>query len=99
MAPGFSPPLSALNSSLRRDESIMKLSDSFNDPSELGIARPDFISLELVIRVYNINKGHNEPIIRGCKTLEGYSSFIAKVREYEGKAATKDEAMELLKRA
>ncbi|MDR1948086.1 MAG: Rpn family recombination-promoting nuclease/putative transposase [Spirochaetaceae bacterium] len=77
------------------DESILRLSDSFNDPSELGIAKADCMSLELVVKVYNINKGHNEAILRRCKTLEGYSNFIAKVREYEGKVKTKDEAMKL----
>jgi hypothetical protein len=75
------------------DESVLKLSDSFNDPSGLGLAGPDFLSLELAARVYNINKGHNEPIIRRCKTLEGYSDFIAKVREYEEKVKSRDEAM------
>jgi hypothetical protein len=76
------------------DESILKLSDSFSGLSELGLAKPEFLPLELVARVYNINKGHNEPIIRRCKTLEGYSDFIAKVRGYEEEVKTRDEAMQ-----
>ena len=31
----------------------------------------------------------------GCKTLAGYSAFIAKVREYEQKEKGRDEAMRL----
>ncbi|MDR1933589.1 MAG: hypothetical protein LBQ57_12305 [Spirochaetales bacterium] len=45
--------------------------------------------------MYNINKGHNEPVIRRCKTLEGYSTFIAKVREYEKKVKAREEAMKM----
>jgi hypothetical protein len=33
--------------------------------------------------VLNINRGHNEPVIKRSGTLDGYSAFIAKVREYE----------------
>jgi hypothetical protein len=77
------------------DEGILKLSNSFSDPSELGLSKPDFLPLELVVKVYNINKGRNEPIIKRCKTLEGYSDFIAKVREYEGQVKIRDEAMKM----
>jgi predicted transposase/invertase (TIGR01784 family) len=77
------------------DEKILKLSDAFSDPSELGLSKADFLSLELIVKVYNINKGHNDPIIRRCKTLEGYSTFIAKVREYEKKVKAREEAMKM----
>jgi hypothetical protein len=43
--------------------------------------------LELTVAVYNINRGHNEGIIRRCKRLDGYSTLIAKVREYEAEQA------------
>ncbi|MDR1932876.1 MAG: Rpn family recombination-promoting nuclease/putative transposase [Spirochaetales bacterium] len=77
------------------DEKILKLSDSFNDISGPGLVKPDCSSLELVVRVYNINKGHNMPLIRRCKTLDGYSSFIAKVREYEETVKIRAEAMKM----
>ena len=53
----------------------------------------DFLSLELTVKVFNINRGHNAPIVRRCKTLEGYSTFIAAIREYEREGKTRDEAI------
>jgi hypothetical protein len=77
------------------DEKTIRLSDAFRDPGELGLAREEALSLELIVNVYNINHGHNGPILMRCKTLEGYSAFIAKVREYEQKLKVRDEAMRL----
>jgi hypothetical protein len=63
------------------DETRLKLSDSFADLRELGyMGDPD---LELAVRVININKGHNDGMVGRSKTLEGYSEFIGKAREYE----------------
>jgi hypothetical protein len=69
------------------DEATLKLSDAFEDASSLGIPRDKPVDLDLTIRVYNINQGHNEPIIRRCEKLEGYSAFIAKAREFEAEIA------------
>jgi hypothetical protein len=77
------------------DEKVLKLSDSFSELKDLGLVNDDMLSLELLIKVYNINKGRNEPIIGRCKTLEAYSTFIAKVREYEAAVKIRDEAMKL----
>jgi hypothetical protein len=77
------------------DEKLLKLSESFSDSTALGVAKPDFLSLELVVRVYNINEGHNIPLIKRCKTLEGYSVFIAKVREYEETVKIRTDAMKM----
>jgi hypothetical protein len=41
------------------------------------------INLELIVRVYNINKGCNPEMARKSVTLNGYEVFTAKVREYE----------------
>jgi predicted transposase/invertase (TIGR01784 family) len=51
------------------------------------------VPLELTVKVYNINQGHNEPIIRRCETLAGYSAFIATVRKYEGQGRSREEAI------
>jgi hypothetical protein len=40
--------------------------------------------LELEVKVYNLNSGSNEEMVRRSEALEGYSKFIAKVRELEG---------------
>jgi hypothetical protein len=89
------------------DESILKLSDAFADTASLGLLKDSSPELELLVRVYNINQGHNEAIIRRCEKLEGYSVFIAKVREFaEGisggrkpQKLTHDELKESIKQA
>jgi hypothetical protein len=65
------------------DEAVLNLSEAFADASFLGIPR-DRPDLELRVKVYNINRGRNEPIIRRCERLNGYSALIAKVRDFEG---------------
>ena len=52
----------------------MKLSDSY----ELG---QDFPNLDLVVKVYNINKGRNADMAAKSSSLSGYEEFIAAVRE------------------
>jgi hypothetical protein len=69
------------------DEALLKLSDAFVDAESLGISRERLPDLELTANIYNINRGHNDPIIRRCEKLGGYSTFIAKVREYEAELA------------
>jgi hypothetical protein len=41
-------------------------------------------SLELTVRVLNINQGYNEGIVKKSETLNGYVAFISKVRENQG---------------
>ena len=57
--------------------SEMKLSDCFikKDKEEKSM-------LELVCRVYNINKGKNKELLEHCKWLSDYMVFVDKVREY-----------------
>ena len=45
--------------------------------------------------MYNINHGHNDVIVRKCDRLNGYSAFVAKVRECEGTAPDKKTAMKM----
>jgi hypothetical protein len=63
------------------DQVILKLSDAFEAIEDLKGGKVATPELELTVRVYNINKGHNEEIARRSGKLEGYSSFIGKVRE------------------
>jgi len=59
------------------DDTVLNLSDMF--------ARHDMkhpLNLELTVRVYNINKGHNPAMAERSITLNGYEIFIAKCREY-----------------
>jgi predicted transposase/invertase (TIGR01784 family) len=54
----------------------LKLSDAFMDAHTKE-------TLELTVTVYNINPGHNEDIRGRSKALRDYSTFVAKVHEYE----------------
>ncbi|MDR2577311.1 MAG: Rpn family recombination-promoting nuclease/putative transposase [Chitinispirillales bacterium] len=69
------------------DMRVLKLSDMFIEHE--GENR---IDLELTVRVYNINKGRNIEMAKRSPTLDGYETFIAKIREYE-KAMCPEEAM------
>jgi len=56
------------------DYKELKLSDSFKSKT------PD-LYLELVVRVYNINKGHNAEMAGRSSVLSGYEEFIAQIKE------------------
>jgi hypothetical protein len=58
------------------DETALRISDAF-------IAGGVPAGLELVVRVLNVNAGHNRRILGKSKTLGEYAEFIAKAREYE----------------
>ena len=64
------------------DHETLRLSDAFKDACDLlGIGNA-VQSLELIVQVYNINHGHNAEILKKSRTLDAYSAFIEKVREY-----------------
>ena len=56
------------------DYKELKLSDSYN------FKTPD-LYLELVVRVYNINKGHNTNMAVKSPVLSGYEEFIAQIKK------------------
>jgi hypothetical protein len=74
------------------DQAELKLSEAYEDPGSLGI-RQEGPALELAVKVYNINAGHNERILGSCETLKGYSTFIGKVREMEAEKGDREAAM------
>jgi hypothetical protein len=45
------------------------------------------------LNLTNINKGHNDEMARRSKTLEGYSEFIGKAREYERGLGSREEGV------
>jgi hypothetical protein len=53
----------------------MKLSDAYEHPSD----RPE---LELICRMYNINKGRNKELMDKCPVLFEYAVFVDYVRQY-----------------
>lgn len=56
----------------------MRLSDAFIYPDD---RRPEEISLELVVKVYNINIGKGDALLEKCQPLRQYSEFIEIVRK------------------
>ena len=77
------------------EKKYLKLSDLFEeiDVSEL-IDDEYLIKLDLIVPLYNINKGFNKNIKRKSGILNSYSFFVDKTREYE-KKYPKEEALKL----
>jgi hypothetical protein len=71
------------------DELVLKLSDLF---VKCGMNPPH--NLELVVKMYNINKGHNPQMAECCPTLGWYAAFIAKVREYQAAGTDFEKAVQ-----
>ena len=57
-------------------EAVLRLSDHFQT-----MQGHDSINLELIVTVYNINRGHNPGLEQKSRSLEDYAAFVAKVRE------------------
>ena len=75
------------------DEEYLKLSGSFENTASLGLAEKKKPSLELEVKVININEGRNAEITKKCRTLAQYSAFVAKVRKYEKDGNSRSEAI------
>jgi len=74
------------------DYKELKLSDAFKDVEGLKLSERDTIPLELIVQVYNVNYGHNSEILKKSETLDGYSIFIDKIREYQKKRNSLEKA-------
>jgi hypothetical protein len=61
----------------------MKLSDAYEHPTD----RPE---LELICKVYNINKGKNRELLENCPVLKEYMVFVDYVRQYHRKLKYND---------
>jgi len=78
------------------DYKELRLSDAFMKTDKIKIDIP----LELVVQVYNINKGRNREILSKSRTLDSYSRFIDKIREYQKEYQRKyNERKEILDKA
>jgi len=72
------------------EKTIIKLSDLFKIQGAEN-------KLELIVTVYNVNKGYNKKIMEHSQTLNEYAEFVAKVREY--KENSRLDTTEALKKA
>jgi predicted transposase/invertase (TIGR01784 family) len=59
----------------------------------LKLSDGNAIPLELIVQVYNINHGHNPEMLKKCETLDGYSIFMGKVREYKKREKSLEKAV------
>ena len=68
------------------DEYKLRLSSAFSNQD----VEP---AVEVVVKVININYGHNEHLMQGCGLLSQYAHFVAVTREYANKYDNREEAM------
>ena len=68
------------------DEYELRLSSAFSNQD----VEP---AVEVVVKVININYGHNEYLMQGCGMLSQYAQFVAATREYANKYDNREEAM------
>jgi predicted transposase YdaD len=73
------------------DYKELRLTDAFKRIK--GLKRKK--QLELVVKIYNINKGHNPKLLGKSITLENYSILVDMIREYEQEKNSLDEAVSL----
>ena len=67
----------------RPDHESTRLSDSY-------IIQDESISLELVVEVFNVNKGHNQELMEACKDLADYAEYTYRVRKYAKEMSIED---------
>ena len=68
------------------DEYELRLSSAFSSQD----VEP---AVEVVVKVININYGHNEHLMQGCGLLSQYAQFVAVTREYANNYDNREEAM------
>ena len=62
-------------------ETELKLSDAFIFPDEKYNVQNNKFSVEIKVKIVNINSDKNSPILKQCKKLEEYSLLIDYIRE------------------
>jgi hypothetical protein len=75
------------------DESVLRLSDLFENPQDLGLPAKATPLLDLQVKVININEGRNDAIINRCQKLAEYSAFIGTARVFLNEYDNKEEAI------
>lgn len=70
----------------------MRLSEAFEKPKSSEKLEP---SLECIVKVYDINNGHNEALMRQCRTLHGYALLVDKVVAFREEGYELNIAVEL----
>ena len=75
------------------EDVILKLSDAFEERkgSQQEKKEPE---LELKVHFLNINQGHNEELMKRCRTLREYSEFVSRIRRYAAGKTAIEEAVD-----
>ena len=73
------------------DEQYLRLTDAFTD----GHGNRQESCLELTVRVLDINRGHNNGLMEGCRRLEEYSVFVAKIKELQQNGYSTERAVDI----
>lgn len=68
------------------EESVLRLSDAFIDKEEKS-------SLELCVRIININHPKGHAILKRCGILNEYSAFVEETRRFKGDEASLEKAV------
>ena len=72
------------------EDLTLRLSDAFEGRKGYPQGRKE-PELELKVRFLNINRGHNEGLMKRCRTLREYSEFVSRIRQYaDGKTAIEE---------
>ena len=71
----------------RPREETMRLSDAFEQAGDNGVY------LDLTVQILNINKGANRDLEQKFAALDGYATFIAKVRDFGGRGDPLEDAI------
>jgi len=75
------------------DKVVLRLSDLFEKPLDLGLPGKTKPLLELEVKVININEGRNSDIVSRCKKLAEYSAFISMARTFLTENGNKEAAI------
>ena len=70
------------------EEKVLRLSDAFEN-------REKEADVELKVRMLNINRGHNETLMKNCKTLKEYAAFVDISRQYISEREDRNEALNM----
>lgn len=69
------------------EEQILRLSDAFEN-------REKESSIELTVRMININYGHNKELMEKCRVLKEYAEFVDIARRYSTEGKSVQEALD-----
>ncbi|MCL2879032.1 MAG: Rpn family recombination-promoting nuclease/putative transposase [Treponema sp.] len=75
------------------DTDVMRLSDLFDKPQDLGLPEKVTPLLDLEVKIININEGRNGVIVDRCRELSDYSKFIASIRAFFDELGNKEDAV------